>query len=239
MKLREFFILTSLVSLAAVTVNASPPDSNFETRRAIGEEDVVALRISLPVVPAPPALISEDKVFGAAYYDTLSILRSSNRCSDFFGGPSAAEIFHKLISNVRKGYYPRSVGMKLSRSVTVVDNATKKEYRIFDDVSINSNGPFYKHRTSNGESTIPRIGTYNPNTREVRVLMLLHELGHAVKGPDGSWLLSNDGDNPELSIFNTERIEKVCTDQIKGLAKADAKANPSVGQLGQLSFKEK
>jgi hypothetical protein len=225
-KLREFSILMTLMSLAVVTVNASPSDSDFETRRAIGEEDVGALRSSIPVVLAPPALISEDKVFGAAYYDTLSILRSNNKCSDFFGGPSAAEIFSILISKVRKGYYPRSVGMKLSGSVNVFDNATRKEYRIFDKVSINTNGPFYKHRSSNGESPISRIGSYNPNTREVRVLMLLHELGHAVKGPDGAWLLTNDGDNPELSILNTQKIERVCTDQIKGLAKADGKANP-------------
>ncbi|MGH9960338.1 MAG: hypothetical protein ACREBC_24980 [Pyrinomonadaceae bacterium] len=225
MKLREFSILMTLMSLAVVTVNASPSDSDFETRRAIGEEDVVALRSNIPVVLAPPALTSTDKVFGAAYHDTLSILRSNNKCSDFFGGPAASEIFNKLISKVRKGYYPRSVGMKLSGSVTVRDNATMKEYRIFDDVSINTNGPFYK-RSSNGESTIPRIGNYNPNTREVRVLMLLHELGHAVKGPDGAWLLTNDGDNPELSIINTQKIERACTDQIKGLAKADGQANP-------------
>ena len=71
-----------------------------------------------------------------------------------------------------------------------------------------------------------RLGTYSAqsgnlraNTKEARVLILLHELGHVIEGADGRWLLPDDGKNEGLSRANSSKIEDVCDDQIRGLGK--------------------
>ena len=50
--------------------------------------------------------------------------------------------------------------------------------------------------------------------------MLLHELGHLVKGAEGNWLLPDDGNDVEASSNNSRKIEDVCGDQIRELAKS-------------------
>lgn len=56
-----------------------------------------------PTLPAPSSLIAQDKVLASAYFDTLSILSTTNGCSAFFGGPKASvDIFNQLIGRVRK-----------------------------------------------------------------------------------------------------------------------------------------
>ena len=47
------------------------------------------------------------------------------------------------------------------------------------------------------------------------MLMLLHELAHLIAGPDGRWLIPDDGNNQELSRKNTLLVEARCRDQIK------------------------
>ena len=49
--------------------------------------------------------------------------------------------------------------------------------------------------------------------------MFLHELGHLMKGPDGHWLLPDDGSDEELSSRNSQRIELLCGAQIRDLSK--------------------
>lgn len=61
MKLREFLIGTAMMSFTLVSANAITPN-----------------------LPSP--LITEDKILGSAYYDTLSILSTPNECSDFLVG---------------------------------------------------------------------------------------------------------------------------------------------------------
>lgn len=181
------------------------------------------------VTPLPSALIAGDKILGEAYYDTLAILTSNNECSEFFGGPeSSIDIFNQLISRVRKDYLAFTIGIQMSGAITSGTNfQTKARYRLFDKVSINANGPFYRRRYSDSQQTVPGVGSYAPNTREARALMLLHELGHVVEGKSGAWLLPNDGNDHSLSRENTRRIEDICGTQIKTLAKGD-KTVPSV-----------
>lgn len=221
---REFLVGTALMSFLLTTVNAVSQPVFSREMPGPETEDVTKARMNVTVAPTP--LISKDKILGSAYYDTLSILSSANPCSDFFGGPASVDIFNKLISKVRKGHFPASLGIQLSGSTINILNAEtpgqyRIQYRIFDELSINTNGPFYK-KARPDETSVHRIGRFNPSTREVRVLMLLHELGHALKGPKGNWLLADDGKDPDLSRLNTERVEKVCGDQIKRLAKAAA-----------------
>ena len=226
MRLREFLMGTALMSFALITTAKanSLPAFNEDVRNDFGDDRQKAIEagMSLPIPPSP--LISADKVLGSAYYDTLTILSTNNRCSDFFGGPAASvDIFNELISKARKDYFPVSIAMRMSgRTINFINAETKKQYGLFEKVSININGPFYRKRFADSDPSIPRVGTFKPNTKEVRVLILLHELGHVVKGPEGNWLLPDDGKNEEQSRLNSQKIEDVCGDQIKDLGKTEA-----------------
>jgi hypothetical protein len=166
-------------------------------------------------------LISEDKVLGSAYYDTLNILQSENRCSDFFGGTTAAGIFNELVSKIRKDSLSVDIGIRMSGLTTHIHDArTKKSYRIFEKVSLNSRGPFYRRKTTLMDPAVPRVGRFSPNTKEARVLMLLHELGHVIKGSDGRWLLPDDGHDESVSRANSNKIEDICDEQIQKLGKS-------------------
>lgn len=207
MKLRELLISTAMMSLTFVSAEAITPS-----------------------VPSP--LIEEDKILGEAYYNTLSILSTPNECSDFFGGSSASvEIFNSLIGKVRKGYFSSSIGIRMSgKAVNVFNMETKRRYRLFDQVSINGNGPFYRRKHFVAQPSVPGVGSFEANTKEVRVLMFLHELGHIVKGQSGDWLLPDDGQDDVLSRDNTKKIEDVCGDQIRNLGKGDIAMNSARGK---------
>jgi len=236
MRLRELICGTAFMSFALITAAAAPMPDNCSVA-GIGDavwptatadtRPPTEAPASVPAVTAavsslPSAIINEDRAIGSAYYDALSILMDRNPCSDFFGGSSLSlEVFNSLARRLKKDYYPVSVGMRMSGSITTVENArTKAAYRLFDKVSINANGPFYRSTSSRSEPTIPRIGKFRPSSREVRVLMLLHELGHLVKGVEGNWLLPDDGNDVEASSNNSRKIEDVCGDQIRELAKS-------------------
>ena len=204
MKLRELLISTAMMSLT------------FAATKAMTKP-----------------LIDDDRVLGSAYYDTLSILSTPNECSDFFGGPSASvEIFNSLVGKVRKDYFSPSIGIRMTGAAINVFNAeTKLRYRLFDKVSINGNGPFYRKKHSLASPSVPGVGSFEANTKEARVLMFLHELGHIVKGQSGDWLLPDDGQNEELSRQNTKKIEDVCGDQIRNLGKGDNPMNSAKGKF--------
>jgi len=97
-------------------------------------------------------------------------------------------------------------------------------------VSINANGAFYKNSHFNSEQRVPGVGSFRPNTREVRVLILLHELGHLMQGVDGKWLLPDDGGNESLSRSNSYKIEQVCAEQINGLSNGDVLKNLALSE---------
>ena len=235
MRIREFSVGMALLTISLVGATAKAPDTpsnvsgNEEMRKSEVEVEAVAAdpdrRGAAPVEvnellsAAPSTLISKDKLLASAYFKTLSILSRNNVCSDFFGGPATAvDVFTQLISKVRKNYFPATIGISMSgETVNVRNEKTKKEYRLFERVLLNTNGPFYRKRTSQAEPTIPGIGTFELNTPEIRVLMFLHELGHVIRGEDGKWLLPDDGKSDNLSRLNSQKIEDVCGEQIKGL----------------------
>lgn len=222
MRLRELLFGTALMSLALVTTKASAPAPAEECRPDFADDtrSVAEARPSVPPPSAPSPLVSEDKVLGSAYYETLTILSSNNRCSDFFGGPESVDIFNHLVSKIRKSVLSVGIGMRMSGPTTnIYDFRTNKKYRIFDKVSLNSNGPFYRKKTAVWELTVPKVGTFEPNTKEARVLILLHELGHLMKGSDGHWLLPDDGKDEGLSRANSYKIEDICQHEIASLGK--------------------
>lgn len=239
---REFLMVVALLTTALISAQANPPavlkdpsaDKRVPTFAADNKNDAEASR-SEPLSVEPSPLISKDESLASAYFSTLSILSTSNGCSLFFGGPAASvEVFKQLIGKVRKDYFATPIGMQMSgETVSVTNAATRTEYRLFDKVSINSNGPFYRRQLSGSALPLHFIGTFRPNTKEVRVLMFLHELGHTIKGEDGNWLLPDDGKDESLSRLNSQKIEDVCGRQIRALRKHEGKDEARIMLAGK------
>jgi hypothetical protein len=207
MKLRAMLISTAMMSISVVSAKAVTPS-------------------------VPPSLVTGDKILERAYTDTVSILGTPNECSDFFGGIASVEIFDDLMSKVRKDYLSSTVGIRMSGTATTIFNMrTKNHYRLFKRVSINGNGPFYKNKLTNLQAFVPGVGRFAANTKEARVLMFLHELGHVVMGTSGDWLLPDDGVDESKSRENTKKIEDVCGEQIKNLSKSDLVMNSDRGKF--------
>ena len=227
MRLRDFLKATTLMSLALITGLGNPLPPALLERREFEDDYLKASPPPRSAWPAAPETITQDKVLESVYYNTLSILSTSNRCSDFFGGSAASmEVFTRLMGQVRKDTLSSTVAMRMHGYTTNGEDArTGARYRIFSKVSINTNGPFYKRKTFNSERSVFGVGSFGPNTREVRVLILLHELGHVMRGKDGDWLLPDDGGNEEISRNNSRKIEAVCGDLIKSLGSDDAWKN--------------
>lgn len=217
MKVREILVGVALFSVALSTIAASPLPLTAEV-------EFFPRQTNRTVDPSALPLVLEDDVFSSAYYDTLAILRARNRCSEFFGGASTVDIFDQLIARMRKDYFKADIGIRMTGPTSNILNAqTNRGYRMFEKVELNGNGPFYRSKYSDSAHTLPGIGTYGPDTREARVLMLLHELGHTIKADDGKWLLPNDGDDESLSRRNSMKVEKVCGEEISNLGRVEGK----------------
>jgi hypothetical protein len=224
MRLREFLVCTAVMSFGLADINAAPPpemDLALAELACMETASTMATKATMPLPPAPSPLIEEDEVLGQAYYDTLGILSEDNECTDFFGGATGAVmVFNSFMGQIRKEYLPPTVGMRMSGDVTLgISVKTKTKYRLFDKVSVNTNGPFYRRSVSHSEVSIPRVGNFEPNTKEVRVLILLHELGHLMKRNDGNWLLADDNKADTVSRDNSKKILEVCGEQIKALGR--------------------
>ncbi len=230
MRLRKLLICTAVLSFGLLDVNAaSPPEMDrdltcLEPVASVSRSAAVTKTVEpLPLPPAPSPLIEKDKVLSDAYYDALGILSDDNTCSEFFGGaPAAVTVFKTFMGQVRKAFLDPAIGMRMSGEITLGVNApTQTKFRLFEKVSINTNGPFYRKKFSFSDASVPRLAGYAPNTKEIRVLILLHELAHLIKGDDGKWLLPDDGRGEWISRSNSQKIEEVCGDQITNLSRSN------------------
>lgn len=167
----------------------------------------------------PEVLLIKDQDFLAAYRDGYTILSADNNCSRFFGDQAAVlEVFNQMLANFRKGVLEVSTGIKMSGAYSNYRNAaTGFAYRLFDHEIINSRGSFYSQKRFNSQPRVPEVGHFAPNTRRARVLMLLHELAHLIKGQAGRWLIPDDGQSINQSHENTALIEKQCGEEIRKL----------------------
>jgi hypothetical protein len=226
MRLREFIGGVVLIVLTLTTAQAAmrhDPRDYVSTDALIDKSAAVTADVSVALPPVPSPLIEADKVLASAYFDMMGILSTNNECSRFFGGPAAAvDAFSKLVGRVRKDHAAPTIGMGMSGATESFLNVqTKKEYRLFEKVVLNADGPFYRGHSARSEPA-RRLGSFEPNTREARALIFLHELGHMVKGANGKWLLPNDGGNEGLSRRNSITIENVCADELHGLGGSQA-----------------
>jgi hypothetical protein len=159
-----------------------------------------------------------------AYLDVFTILTEESECSRLYGGARATMALNELVRQLKPTHLDRNTGVRMYGSTTTVQHSpTGFSFRTFGNADINLSGPFYRGNVLN-EPHVPSIGRFSPNTREARVTLLLHELGHMVKGPDNRWLLPDDGSDPELSHENTFRVVSACGKQIESLSKLSVAA---------------
>jgi len=166
-----------------------------------------------------------------AFQDAINILSKNNSCSRFYGDTKMAEeVLRRLATQFRLRLLRDSrTVIEMSGNFTFFDQTEKHGgYRLFAAATINTAGPFFKAKVFPAEPYVPPVGRFLPNTREVRVLMLLHELAHLIKGQDGNWLIPDDGNAPALSKRNTEVIESQCREQILSLS---GRAGEQVAQI--------
>ena len=89
---------------------------------------------------------------------------------------------------------------------TFHDALTGASYRIFEEATANTEGPFLNN-VSTPSTAGARVGRFPARSHPGRALTLMHELGHLLEGADGNWLLPNDGGDPALSDRNTRTVE--------------------------------
>lgn len=154
-----------------------------------------------------------------AYLDAFSILRQDNRCSRFYGGARVIEVLNELKKQLKPTYLDPSVAVRMSGgTISITSLRYGLSYRLFEKAELNLRGSFYHGNTFRHEETVPAIGNFSPNSREARVTILLHELGHLVEKAPQTWLLPNDGNDEFLSHKNTQQIISVCGEQIRQLS---------------------
>jgi hypothetical protein len=150
-----------------------------------------------------------------AYLDAFTILKEENSCSRLYGGSSAIGALNELVRRLTPTHLDRLIGVRMQGETSSArDHLTGRAFRLFQHTEINLSGPFFRGNTSPFESKVPFIGSFPPNTREARVTILLHELGHLLSTADKQWVLPDDGNDVGLSRKNTERVIDVCRDQI-------------------------
>ena len=187
------------------SVNTSPSVLNFQ------------MYTWTKLLPMPP--VKKLSLIEKAYLDVYAILSEDNQCSHFYGGPMALEALNEFARQLKSGYFDRSVGVRMSGNVSYTSNyTTGLSYRIFEVAELNLNGPFFRANTTSSDVTIARIGEFSPNTREARMAIILHELGHLIRVAPKQWVLPNDGNDPGTSKQNTLKVIEICRDQIKSRA---------------------
>lgn len=170
--------------------------------------------------PEPPQALSLPHVnqltpLDEAYLDAFSILKEDNTCSTFYGGPAAIEVLNQFKLQLKPGLLDSSIAMRMSGSTTNhMSLHDALSYRLFQKAELNLEGPFYRRSLYYSDLS---IGGFLPNTREARVTILLHELGHLIGSRDRQWLLPNDSASEDLMRENTKRVIRACREQIKRL----------------------
>lgn len=241
MRCRKCFLCSALVLLlpAASLTNPRLKGNVVTPAKAASSKDgevgtgtiaeaIVETISGVPIAPVGAAILSplklktNDSTYHAAYLDAFSILKQDNTCSQFFGGSLAGiEVLNELALQLKKANLSKDVGIRMSGDYTnVINVATGTSYRIFKRAVVNVDGAFYRRQRSYVDPSIPNVGSFGPDTREARVLMLLHELAHMLRRRDGIWLIPDDGKDMSKSSENTKTLEKYCSEQIQRLAAA-------------------
>lgn len=154
-----------------------------------------------------------------AYLDAYALLGAEGQCGQFFIGSGSRKVLEEFVTRLQIRFMGDSrIGIRMFGvySGFVVPEGGIA-YRLFEKMEINSVGAFFRAKTFPAEPLVPNMGSFRPNTREARVLILLHELAHLIKNKDGTWLIPDDGSSSQLSRINTLTVESKCGQQIRAL----------------------
>lgn len=152
-----------------------------------------------------------------AYLNAFTLLDQRGACRDFFGGSGAEEVLDALVVELREErIHDSNIGIRMLGRFTIFSE-NNFSYRLFEAAELNNQGPFCKAKVFAADPFVPNVGSFRPNTRQARVLILLHELAHLIQRKDGQWLIPDDGDNSVLSRRNTATVESHCGKQIRAL----------------------
>ena len=211
------FNLNNSIAQTAL-LKTSVPDSVNNSTTTPAEEPKSSAG-NLAPIPIPSALTTRDpQKFGLidlAYLDAFTILMDDNSCSRFFGGRYAANALTEMVKVLKPRYMDQHIAIRMSGDITTFQSqATGFSFRMFKNAEVNLGGSFFRNTVRGGVTN-----TYKPNTRETRVVVLLHELGHLVKTPDKRWVLADDGKDMGISLDNTEKVITACRDQIDSLTR--------------------
>ena len=221
-------VAAGAISLAVVAAGTAPSKAavgccaNVEAPGTkIFEETMAEARDATTPDPSPqPTPLdteAEGLAVGETYGDVFGALKDDNACSRFFGGPRVAvTVFNEFARRLRKRTLGAGeVALVMSGGYTSYrDGRSGASYRLFDEAAVNSNGPFFVVPPPSGARF--QIGRFPAASRQAKALMLLHELGHLIRGPSG-WLLPNDGRDAALSDRNTRTVESRCIEQLRAL----------------------
>lgn len=193
-----------------------------EPRTFSDEADAKPVEAVLPTAarPVPTPLDARALVDQKSYGDVFKILSTDNPCSRFFGGPAkAVETFNRFASKLDTSPLgDPQVAIRMSGGFSYYqDHKTGASYRLFDRAAINSDGPLGTRAVTGGRAARVQVGSFQGHTPQARALIMLHELGHLVRTPEGGWLLPNDGHNPALSTRNTREVEARCAEQLRAV----------------------
>jgi hypothetical protein len=171
------------------------------------------------VATGPLLSLRKDYSLRLAYKDVFEILADSNICSDFYGGPAVATtVLNQFIMRVERSELSVFISFQMAgRDQKMLDLSSGAAYRLFDYEFVNSEGAFYQRRFDPKLPRPPNVGSFLPGTRPARALILMHELAHLIKRPDGSWLIPNDGNDSRQSTLNTAQVERRCAAELKAL----------------------
>ena len=200
----------SLVNQSAVSAQELHPaqesnnDSDLlasirkETGDTVTTGSAAVNRRAVPDPIPPPSTVDVSLRVGGkrnllqrAYLDAFKILAVPNQCSDLLGGTSSIAVLNELIGRIGTTTMRRSIAMQMSGpTITYHSHLTGFTFRMFTTANLNLDGLFFR---GNGLSQprVPSIGGFPPNTREARVTVLLHELGHGHRLVHGATVLDS------------------------------------------------
>ena len=205
---------------ALETPNHVKDDITSTSSTSASTEERATVPTLIPAVPK--ALSSRDprkfSLIDRAYLDVFTILNEDNTCSRFFGGRNAIIALNEMVLRLKPRYFDHDVAIRMSGEITMVQShATGFTFRLFDRMELNMAGSFFR-APSPSERHFSITPVYPANSRETRVVVFLHELGHLVRGVDNKWVLADDGDDASQSLDNTDRVISACREQITSLA---------------------
>lgn len=214
------------IAALAIDKDIEPEVERVRLREPEDCGSLVFSKVTLPAtLPLPLTPGIKDQTLASAYWDVYRILRDDNSCSRFYGGSVASlTVFNSLAAQLKKDTIEEtSTGARMKGPTTTVMNGqTGLTFRLFEKAVLNADGPFYQRWSHRTRREFLKIGSYSSGTRQARTLILLHELGHLMRGPGGQWLLPNDGENYLLSQKNTHLVELQCREQLKALRHENA-----------------